>query len=398
MPLTALLLALAAAFVHALWNLLLARARDPEAATAVALVVAVVVFAPVAPFAWGLEREVWPYLAVTSCLQLLYFALLITAYRKSDVSVVYPVARGVAPVIVLLAGIAVLGYGTSLAQAAGVVLVGLGVLAIRGFRRGADAAGVVFGLAIAAVIASYTLVDKRGLDYATPIAYLEVSMVAPALLYAAWVARLRGGAAALERLARNERLVAMIEQEFVAARAASENSGQPARRFKDFQWSTIDSWSRRRRVIAKAEWTQGEANPRFIVTSLKRAEAAARYLYEDIYCARGDMENRIKECQLDLYADRTSAATMHANQLRLWFASMAYVLICALRRIGLAKTAFANATCGTIRLKLLKIGALIRISVRRVRIAMASACPAADDWARAARRLADAAKARASPA
>jgi hypothetical protein len=198
-------------------------------------------------------------------------------------------------------------------------------------------------------------------------------------------------------LARNERLVAMIEQKFVAAQAASEKSGQPARRFKDFQWSTIDSWSRRRRVIAKAEWTQGEANPRFIVTSLKRAEAAARHLYEDIYCARGDMENRIKECQLDLYADRTSAATMSANQLRLWFASMAYVLICALRRIGLADTVFANATCGTIRLKFLKIGALIRISVRRVRIAMASACPAADDWARAARRLADAAKARASP-
>jgi hypothetical protein len=199
-------------------------------------------------------------------------------------------------------------------------------------------------------------------------------------------------------LARNERLVAVIEQEFAAAQKASENSGQPARRFKDFQWSTIDSWSRGRRVIAKAEWTQGEANPRFIVTSLKRAEAAARYLYEDIYCARGDMENRIKECQLDLYADRTSAATMRANQLRLWFASMAYVLICALRRIGLAETVFANATCGTIRLKLLKIGALIRISVRRVRIAMASACPAADEWARAAHRLADAAKARASPA
>ena len=198
-------------------------------------------------------------------------------------------------------------------------------------------------------------------------------------------------------LARNERLVAVIEQEFVAAQAASEKSGQPARRFKDFQWSTIDSWSRRRRVVAKAEWTQGEANPRFIVTSLKRAEAAARHLYEDIYCARGDMENRIKECQLDLYADRTSAATMGANQLRLWFASMAYVLICALRRIGLANTVFANATCGTIRLKLLKIGALIRISVRRVRIAMASACPAADEWAGAARRLATAAKARASP-
>jgi hypothetical protein len=102
-------------------------------------------------------------------------------------------------------------------------------------------------------------------------------------------------------------------------------------------------------------------------------------------------------CQLDLYADRTSAATMRANQLRLWFESMAYVLICALRRIGLANTVFANATCGTIRLKLLKIGALIRISVRRVRIAMASACPAADEWAGAARRLDDAAKARAAP-
>ena len=111
----------------------------------------------------------------------------------------------------------------------------------------------------------------------------------------------------------------MIEQQLAAARAASEASGQPARRFKDFQWSTFDSWSRSRRVVAKAEWTQGEANPRFIVTSLKRAEAAARHLYEDIYCARGDMENRIKECQLDLYADRTSAATMRANQLRLWF-------------------------------------------------------------------------------
>jgi hypothetical protein len=199
-------------------------------------------------------------------------------------------------------------------------------------------------------------------------------------------------------LARNARLVAMIEHELAAARAAAEATGQAARRFKDFQWNTLDSWSRSRRVVAKAEWTRGEANPRFLVTSLKRAEAGARRLYEDIYCARGEMENRIKECQLDLYADRTSAATMRANQLRLWFASMAYVLICALRRIGLAETAFADATCGTIRLKLLKIGALVRISVRRIRIAMASACPAAEDWARAACRLADATKARASPA
>jgi hypothetical protein len=198
-------------------------------------------------------------------------------------------------------------------------------------------------------------------------------------------------------LARNERLVASIEAELVAAKAAAERSGRPARRFKDFKWRTRKSWSRRRRVIAKAEWTQGEANPRFIVTSLKRTETGARQLYEDIYCARGDMENRIKECQLDLYADRTSAATMRANQLRLYFASMAYVLVCALRRIGLAETIFANATCGSIRLKLLKIGALVRISVRRVKIAMASACPAAPEWGLAARRLSQAAKARAAP-
>jgi hypothetical protein len=198
-------------------------------------------------------------------------------------------------------------------------------------------------------------------------------------------------------LARNARLVAMIEAELAAAKAKAESTGQAARRFKDFSWSTRDSWSRERRVIAKAEWTQGEANPRFIVTSLKRAEAGARHLYEDVYCARGDMENRIKECQLDLYADRTSAATMRANQLRLWFASMAYVLMCALRRIGLADTIFADATCGTIRLKLLKIGALVRISVRRIRIAMASACPTAGEWGMAAHRLANAARARAAP-
>jgi hypothetical protein len=199
-------------------------------------------------------------------------------------------------------------------------------------------------------------------------------------------------------LARNVRLVATIAAELAAAQAAAKQSGRPARCFKDFKWITRASWSRQRRVIAKAEWTQDEANPRFIVTTLKRSEAGARQLYEDVYCARGEMENRIKECQLDLYADRTSAATMRANQLRLWFASMAYVLLCALRRIGLAGTRFADATCGTIRLKLLKIGALVRISVRRIKFAMASACPAADEWARAAIRLAAAAKASASPA
>jgi Transposase DDE domain group 1 len=199
-------------------------------------------------------------------------------------------------------------------------------------------------------------------------------------------------------LARNTRLVAEIAAELADAQAMAEKSGQPARRFKDFNWSTRKSWSRRRRVIGKAEWTQGEANPRFVVTSIKRSEAGARHLYEDVYCARGEMENRIKECQLDLYADRTSAATMRANQLRLWFASMAYILVCALRRIGLAETIFADATCGTIRLKLLKLGALVRISVRRIKFALASACPTAEAWSRAAIQLAAAARAHASPA
>ena len=134
------------------------------------------------------------------------------------------------------------------------------------------------------------------------------------------------------------------------------------RHFKDFRWTTRSSWSRRRRVVAKAEWTKDEANPRFVVTSLTRAECKARYLYEKVYCARGDMENRIKECQLDLYADRTSTATMRANQLRLWFAAMAYVLLCALRRIGLHHTPFAKATCGTIRLKLYPVHVMTRKS------------------------------------
>ena len=144
---------------------------------------------------------------------------------------------------------------------------------------------------------------------------------------------------------------------------------------------------RERRVIGKAEVTGGEANPRFIVTSLKRSETGARHLYEKVYCARGDMENRIKECQLDLFADRTSTATMQANQLRLWFASMAYVLFCALRRVGLAHTQFAEAICGTIRLKLLKLGALVRVSVRRIKVAIASACPWQDEFALAYARL-----------
>src|SRR5207244_7934980 len=188
-------------------------------------------------------------------------------------------------------------------------------------------------------------------------------------------------------LAKTARLNAEIETELAAAQEQSQRTGQPARRFRDFTWRTRKSWSRARRVVAKAEWTGAEANPRFVVTSLSREEHEARHLYEKLYCARGEMENRIKETQGDLFADRTSAATMRANQLRLWFASMAYVLLCALRRIGLAHTQFAEATCGTIRLKLLKLGPLVRVSVRRIKVAMASACPWQDAFALAHARL-----------
>jgi len=193
-------------------------------------------------------------------------------------------------------------------------------------------------------------------------------------------------------LARNERLVAAIADALAAAEAESRATRQPARRFAERMWTTRTSWTRRRRVVAKAEWTQGEANPRFVVTSLPASRCLARQLYEDVYCARGDMENRIKECQADLFADRTSAATMRANQLRLWLASMAYVLLCALRRIGLKHTQLARASCATIRVKLLKIGALVRIGARRVRLAMPSAFPWQREYAIAHAYLAKAAR------
>ena len=188
-------------------------------------------------------------------------------------------------------------------------------------------------------------------------------------------------------LARNTRLVAEIADELAAAREESTASGKPARHFKDFVWTTRKSWSRERRVIGKAEWTQGEANPRFIVTTLTEQDGEGRTLYETVYCARGEMENRIKECQTDLFADRTSTATMRANQLRLWFASMAYVLVESVRRLGLQASELANATCGTIRRKLFKIGALVTISVRRVKLAMASGCPYKTAFAAAHRAL-----------
>jgi hypothetical protein len=238
-------------------------------------------------------------------------------------------------------------------------------------------------------------------------------------------------------LAQNSRLIEAIKDELAEACAQALQTNKPVRRFKEFRYRTLGSWSCERRVIGKAEWIcpslaeiedgtagpkkkkkkekkkvkkakgtgntrhvknalpvdqaqpepvvqpepvepAGRSNPRFVVTSLKAGTHEAGALYEKFYCARGEMENRIKECQLDLFADRTSSHTMRANQLRLWLAAMAYVLVSALRRIGLAGTRLANATCGSIRLKLLKIGALVRGSVRRIKFSMASAFPYVD--------------------
>jgi hypothetical protein len=159
------------------------------------------------------------------------------------------------------------------------------------------------------------------------------------------------------------------------ARRRFGRTGHAARVFRAFSYRTRNSWSRSRRVIGKAEHLEKGSNPRFVVTSL--AAVSPRALYEDIYCARGEMENRIKEQQLDLFADRTSAATMRANQLRLYFSSFAYVLLQHLRRVGLCGTVLARAQCGTIRLKLLKIGALVSVSVRRIRFRLASGYPEA---------------------
>ena len=176
-------------------------------------------------------------------------------------------------------------------------------------------------------------------------------------------------------LAKNARLLAELQEELAAAQRHYETTGQAARVFKDFQYQTRDSWSRSRRVVGKAEHLSKGPNPRFVVTSLSAGEFDARTLYEKEYCARGDMENRIKEQQLCLFADRTSAETMRANQLRLYFSSVAYTLLEALRRLGLKNTPLAQAQCGTIREKLLKIGAQIRVTVRKVWISLAEGCP-----------------------
>ena len=176
-------------------------------------------------------------------------------------------------------------------------------------------------------------------------------------------------------LARNRRLEAVLVEPLAEAKRLCLATGKPARVFRDFQYRTLDSWSRARRVVGKAEHTLEGANPRFVVTSLERTRALdARTLYEDLYCARGEAENRIGE-QFEMFADRASSATLQANQLRLTFSAMAYVLVDTLRRVGLRHTEFADAAVATIRLKLLKLGAQVRKSVRRIHFAIASGCP-----------------------
>ena len=182
-------------------------------------------------------------------------------------------------------------------------------------------------------------------------------------------------------LARNPRLVRALGAQMREARAAHRHTGQPARRFRDFTYRTRKTWSRRRRVVGKAEYLPKGANPRFVVTNLSSRKAAAKRLYEKLYCARGDMENRIKEQQLDLFADRTSTHTMRANQLRLYFSSFAYVLMHALRRLGTEGTELARAQCATLRLKLFKLGAQVRITARRVWLSFSQAYPYAETFA-----------------
>jgi hypothetical protein len=179
-------------------------------------------------------------------------------------------------------------------------------------------------------------------------------------------------------LAKNERLNAIIAEELQRAKEQYEQTKQASRVFKDFRYQTLQSWDQERRVVAKAEHLDKGSNPRFVVTSIEMQRIDAPTLYEQLYCARGDMENRIKEQQLFLFADRTSTGKMRANQLRLYFSSAAYMLMHALRRLGLKGTEMATAQCNTIRLKLLKVGAQIKTTVRKVWVSLAGGYPYAD--------------------
>jgi hypothetical protein len=176
-------------------------------------------------------------------------------------------------------------------------------------------------------------------------------------------------------LAGNRRLHRILGLELQRAKELCRETGRPARLYRDFTYRTRKSWSRDRRVIGKAEHLPGKSNPRFVVTNLPERRAGAKHLYEKLYCIRGDMENRIKEQQLGLFADRTSTATMQANQLRLYLSSFAYVLMHGLRRLALSGTEFSRAQCTTLREKLLKIGMRMRITVRRVWLSFSESYP-----------------------
>jgi hypothetical protein len=188
-------------------------------------------------------------------------------------------------------------------------------------------------------------------------------------------------------MARNVRLRGMIEEQMKQAREQFTKEGKAARVFADFRYRTRESWSRERRVVGKAEYLPRGENPRFVVTTLDIEQIGAQALYEDEYCARGDMENRIKEQQLYLFRDRTSTAAMRSNQLRLWLSSVAYLIMNELRRVALRTTELAQASCETVRLKLLKIGAQVRVSVRRIHISMASGYPYQSIFAAAHRNI-----------
>jgi hypothetical protein len=184
-------------------------------------------------------------------------------------------------------------------------------------------------------------------------------------------------------VAKNSWLLKRIQRSMRKAARLYRKKGKTVRIFQDVYYKTRRSWSRRRRVVAKAEHMKDGANPRFVVTSIKRKNRSARWIYEDLYCKRGDMENRIKEQQLDMFADRTSTETLLGNQLRLYFSSVAYMLMHALRRLGLAGTEMARAQCGTIRTRLLKIAARVRVTVRKVWVSMPTGCPYAEIFAKA---------------
>jgi hypothetical protein len=198
-------------------------------------------------------------------------------------------------------------------------------------------------------------------------------------------------------LAKNARLKRILDQELHQAQQQFQETHSAARVYKDFRYQTLKSWSRERRVIGKAEYLAKGENPRFVVTSLSQEEFDAATIYEQEYCARGDMENRIKEQQLYLFADRTSARTMRANQLRLWLSSVAYVLVNTLREVALEGTELAQAQCHTIRLKLFKIGAAIRVSVRKVWVSLSTSYPYAEVFVRVFRKLRSLATPRPSP-